>query len=1299
MVMKHPIMGFEHLHRHSDFSLQDGFARVEEYAQEMPKVNQKYLCITDHGVMGAVPQQIANAEEHNLYPLFGCELYVNSMQPKSATREESKKFRADLDSEALKKKFEKSSHLLAIAYNDQGYHNLVRLTSWGWIHGFYKKPRVNHDALNQFKEGIIFTSTCANSEIANALFNEGEDAAWQMLDKYLAMFGENFYLELMMLDFELQKPYDRFLIKAHEKYGTPLILTQDCFVAGTLIQTDGGFKKIEDIVVGDMVLTHKGRYRKVEIVGSRALRNGESVFRVKTKMGTYAYEATGNHKAFTASNISGEWDFVWKPTDELTPSIDHLVIPKITEDKVFALESDDHIDLFDFIKQNEYQLGEKYDSSRKGNMGCRLQYNEESNEFWSYRGWDRKFKTVVPRFLKIDDDLLKIIGWYVAEGWSEKKSNQVGFALHAEERHVAEWIVSYFSKYGINSKIYPVSENGIAVRFSSVVFNRLFGQMCGFGANNKHLPYRDNKSWMRRWTKKQLGVILDCYWRGDGRHCREHFGYGFSSTSKILIHEVALLLMSCGVLAMPCVGNESKNHKEWKDSWYLSYSSGATFTEVAKYMLTGECSSAIHRDAIDYSDEYYLVPIKDIKEIYYDSPVYCFQVEEDHSLAAGFYGMSNCHYCKKEHSHNQHLQLLNQRGKTLADAYALKEEGVDVFELQDSNLWMKSEDELNEMWEAEYNDVIDYELYKQSKANTIKICEKAKGVQIDRELKLPKIPDADDKLWEAVVYGLKSRGCPQNQEYESRVKEEYELITSKGFSSYFLIQQMMTDTARKLGPEILGFGDGSECVGPGRGCCQNTFVPMRDASCKDISEIVTGDFVQTIDGSFREVKKCFKYPLNNENLLTIKCYYGDYKGFTLTKDHKVYVEKGLRPKGWDNWAESTKKARRAWESPQGNLRWIPAEEIEVGDWVFQPFPSLETKIANWDFDKFQMSLKNGSKLYTDGELAIHEFNGGGKFAGKQIRTMERYHQLNQQWAIVLGIFTGDGWLRAYSENCVDFCFGAEEVSAKKFVMDFFTGLGCDLTSEESVQGKAVDTVFVNNKYVHLLFRELFSGYDYRSTTKHVPQCILEAPTDIVEAYLHGYHLADGHEDEHKLKFSTSSKKLADQIRFLLARIGLPSSIGIDDRVDEREEFCNRNLSYSVLCPKDERICGSQFESQYGWRKTEDGFLLQVREISEISGQGFVYDIEVEGNHNYLTSSCLVHNSVCGSLIAYALRLHDVEPIIHDLKFSRFLSPARGGKQMRIRATIHPIGHEEISLKPEIESEVLEGKIDDIGGIF
>jgi len=140
-----------------------------------------------------------------------------------------------------------------------------------------------------------------------------------------------------------------------------------------------------------------------------------------------------------------------------------------------------------------------------------------------------------------------------------------------------------------------------------------------------------------------------------------------------------------------------------------------------------------------------------------------------------------------------------------------------LFELQDANLWMKSEEEMNAKWEADYQDNIDYELFKEAKANTVKICEFAKGVELNREIKLPGVPDDDAVLWEETKRGFVGRRCPRNQKYVDRIREEYDLICEKGFSSYFLIQKMMTDEARRVGPEILGFGDGSEAVGPGRG--------------------------------------------------------------------------------------------------------------------------------------------------------------------------------------------------------------------------------------------------------------------------------------------------------------------------------------------------------------------------------------------------------------------------------------------------------------------------------------------------
>lgn len=409
MSHHHPVTGYEHPHRHSDFSLLDGLGQVGEYAQRSKEINQKYLCITDHGVMGAVPQQIAESEAHGLFPIFGCEFYINRMQFKAQSREESSIFRASLDDDE-KRRFNKNRHLLAIAYNSTGYRNLVQLSSWGWIHGHSgipPRPRINWDILLQHKEGLIVTSTCANSEIAAAFFAGGDDEGFAMVEQYMAAFGDKFYLELMMLDFKDQKPYDEFLIRAHNKYGVPVILSQDC------------------------------------------------------------------------------------------------------------------------------------------------------------------------------------------------------------------------------------------------------------------------------------------------------------------------------------------------------------------------------------------------------------------------------HYCYKENSHHQRLMLMMKTGRTIQEVQALlaSGEGEDLFELQDTNLWMKSEDELNEKWESDYQKIIDYDLYMIAKKNTVKLCEFAKGVELDRTIKLPIIEGEKDKLHEAIMRGARERGIPRTRAYSERIREEYSLICEKGFASYFLIQKMMVDEAISICPELYGWDKefGYFARGPGRG--------------------------------------------------------------------------------------------------------------------------------------------------------------------------------------------------------------------------------------------------------------------------------------------------------------------------------------------------------------------------------------------------------------------------------------------------------------------------------------------------
>ena len=416
-----PIVGFEPLHLHTDYSLLDGFGQVEEYTARWKNYGD-YLSISDHGMMAAIPRQIKSCEasgkkndpnkNKKLTPIFSCELYVNPLQIEYGTQEELQKYIKTLDPSQLKIMRKKGYHLLAIAYNNTGYSNLVHLTSLAWTKGFYYKARVNHEQLKKYKEGIIFTSCCYLSEVGQAFDQGGDEAGFQKIEEYIEMFGDNYFLEIMLLDFNKQKPYDEFIIKAADKYNRKIIVTCDT------------------------------------------------------------------------------------------------------------------------------------------------------------------------------------------------------------------------------------------------------------------------------------------------------------------------------------------------------------------------------------------------------------------------------HYCNPEDSKYQRYMLMIQTGNTIQEIQRrmAEENYQDFFELQDANLWMKTEEELNEKWASDYSDVIDAEVFQEAKKNTVEICRKAAGVKLDRSIKLPEVPDADDKLKEEMIKGFKKRGLEKSKIYLNRLIEEYNLICRKQFSSYFLIEKMIVDEARRICPKILGWGDGSQAVGVGRGSAAGSLI-------------------------------------------------------------------------------------------------------------------------------------------------------------------------------------------------------------------------------------------------------------------------------------------------------------------------------------------------------------------------------------------------------------------------------------------------------------------------------------------
>lgn len=796
-------VGFEHLHLHSEYSLLDGFGKVEEYAEHWHSHGQ-FLCVSDHGMLGAVPNQIKACDSINekhgkgkLSPIFGCELYVNRMHTEPTPDEESrKKFMDQLNPEELAEFKVKGSHLLTIATSKEGYSNLVQLSSYGFLKGFYSKPRVNYEMLQKHKEGLIFTSCCYASEIGRTFDKKGEEAAEEVLVRYMEMFKNQFYLEIMMLDFKKQKPYDVFILKMKDKYNLPIILTNDCFVSGTMVATKEGSKPIEKISVGDEVLTHLGNFKKVIFVNNRDLSLDEKVYSVKTNIGTYSFEATGNHPVYVLRDNIWQWISV---ENIVKKDVLRLVRPECSQ--LFSSKDLKQIDLFNFI-DNEIIL--KY-------------YDKNKNAFITHRGTDHRNTITIPRIFKVTDDFLRVLGIYLAEGSVHAKS-EISFGTHITEKNERQLLDCFFSIFGFNINNDLRGANGIATRLSSVVLNPLFESLCGKGAKNKKLP---GLNACFKLSSRQMAVLIGQYIDGDGskRKTGTYDSWMIGSTSINLIESIRTVFAAWGIAVARTERNYTKkyhkhknknaNSRNWNTLYVLNINGRKLL--LLKKVFNGE--------KYHINDDDFTATVKSVDLIPYTGKVYNMQVEGEETYTANGWAVHNCHYCKQEDSHYQRLMLMIQTKRTLPEIQKMIEENEnqDFFELQDSNLWMKTEEELNEMWETKYSDVIPLEIFEEAKRTTVDICQKAKGVELDRSIKFPVQDDEKKALAQAIADGLRFRNIKPHGEYGKRVAEEYDIITRKGFASYFLVQKMMTDEARRVCPELLGWGDGREAVGPGRG--------------------------------------------------------------------------------------------------------------------------------------------------------------------------------------------------------------------------------------------------------------------------------------------------------------------------------------------------------------------------------------------------------------------------------------------------------------------------------------------------
>ncbi len=205
-------MSFTHLHVHTEFSFLDGECRIPELISRAKEQNMKALAITDHGNMCGVIDFYKEANAQGIKPIIGCEVYVAAKDLYDKSHDNGNS----------------THHLVLLAKNNEGYKNLVKIVSKGWIDGFYYKPRVDFSVIEKYHEGLICMSACLAGEIPQQILADNDAYTCELVEKYLKLFGkENFYLEIQNHGIAEQKKVNAALIRMAREYGIGLVATND----------------------------------------------------------------------------------------------------------------------------------------------------------------------------------------------------------------------------------------------------------------------------------------------------------------------------------------------------------------------------------------------------------------------------------------------------------------------------------------------------------------------------------------------------------------------------------------------------------------------------------------------------------------------------------------------------------------------------------------------------------------------------------------------------------------------------------------------------------------------------------------------------------------------------------------------------------------------------------------------------------------------------------------------------------------------------------------------------------------
>lgn len=200
---------YVHLHVHTEYSLLDGASKISELVAYAKELGMDSLAITDHGAMYGAVEFYQECRKQGIKPILGCEVYLTQ-------------------GSHLEKNQRGMYHLILLAENETGYHNLMKIVSIGQVEGFYYKPRIDKDVLRAYSEGVICLSACVAGELPVYILQDNMDGARRCLEEYIDIFGkENYFLEIQNHDLPEERKVRRALMKLAQEYGLGLVATND----------------------------------------------------------------------------------------------------------------------------------------------------------------------------------------------------------------------------------------------------------------------------------------------------------------------------------------------------------------------------------------------------------------------------------------------------------------------------------------------------------------------------------------------------------------------------------------------------------------------------------------------------------------------------------------------------------------------------------------------------------------------------------------------------------------------------------------------------------------------------------------------------------------------------------------------------------------------------------------------------------------------------------------------------------------------------------------------------------------